>query len=257
MWQAWAVADTVDAIQHPFRPVHATPLSHGVVAEFERLIAAGEFAPGDRLPSERELAQLLGVGRNSVREALRQLELLGLIVSRRGDGTYIREGDVSRLLGPFRLAVAASPATAATVLEFRRTFEPDVAALAARNLDDSGVQHLVAALHRFERAVDDRDHPREADSDFHAAIALATRNPVVIAVQQALSSMLGDFRERLAASSYDATRRAARGHQAIFGAIVARDCDGAREVMLAHLDSVEATLQADTGPDGRAAAVTP
>ena len=246
MWQATGVADAVDAIRRSFRPVNVTPLSHGVVAEFERLIAAGEFAPGDRLPSERELAQLLGVGRNSVREALRQLELLGLITSRRGDGTYIRGGDVSRLLGPFRLAIAASPATAETVLEFRRTFEPDVAALAARNLDESAVEDLLRALHRFERAVDDHDHPREADSDFHAAIAMATRNPVVIAVQQALSSMLVEFRERLAASSYDATRRAARGHQAIFGAIMARDCEGAREAMLAHLDSVEATLRAET-----------
>ena len=245
MWQARGVTDTVEAIRRSFRQVNSTPISQGVVAEFERLIAAGEFAPGDRLPSERELAQLLGVGRNSVREALRQLEMLGLIVSRRGDGTYIREGDVTRLLGPFRLAIAASPANAETVLEFRRTFEPDVAALAARNLDDSAVDELVRALHRFERAVDDHDHPREADSDFHAAIALATRNPVVIAVQQALASMLVDFRERLAASSYDATRRAARGHQAIFGAIVARDCDGAREAMLAHLDSVEASLRSE------------
>ena len=85
MWQATDVTDTVEAIRRSFRQVNSTPISQGVVAEFERLIAAGEFAPGDRLPSERELAQLLGVGRNSVREALRQLEMLGLIVSRRGD----------------------------------------------------------------------------------------------------------------------------------------------------------------------------
>jgi GntR family transcriptional regulator, transcriptional repressor for pyruvate dehydrogenase complex len=240
------VTDTAAALRRSWRPVRATPLSQGVVAEFQRLIAGGELAAGDRLPPERELAQLLGIGRNSVREALRQLELLGLIDSRRGDGTYVRAGDVSRLLGPFRLAVAASPATAGMVLEFRRTFEPDVAALAARNVDEQGVEHLVRALHRFERAVDHNDHPRAADSDFHAAIASATRNPVVIAVQEALASMLADFRERLAASSYDATRRAARGHQAIFGAIVARDSDGAREAMLAHLDQVEAALRPDS-----------
>jgi GntR family transcriptional repressor for pyruvate dehydrogenase complex len=244
-WQTASVTDTVGAVRPLWRTVHATPLSQGVVAEFERLIAAGELTAGDRLPPERELAQLLGVGRNSVREALRQLELLGLIDSRRGDGTYVRGGDVSRLLGPFRVAVAASPATAEMVLEFRRTFEPDVAALAARNVDEQGVDRLVQALHRFERAVDHDDHPRAADSDFHAAIALATRNPVVIAVQEALASMLADFRDRLAASSYDATRRAARGHQAIFGAIVARDAEGARQAMLAHLDHVEAALRPD------------
>ena len=72
---------------------------------------------------------------------------------------------------------------------------------------------------------------------------------MVIAVQEALASMLADFRERLAASSYDATRRAARGHQAIFGAIVARDADGAREAMLAHLDQVEAALRPDASPE--------
>src|SRR4051812_40754642 len=81
-WQTAVVSDTVEAPRHSWRPVRATPLSQGVVAEFERLIASGELAAGDRLPSERELAQFLGIGRNSVREALRQLELLGLIDSR-------------------------------------------------------------------------------------------------------------------------------------------------------------------------------
>ena len=81
---------------------------------------------------------MFGVSRNSVREALRQLELLTLVERRRGDGTYVRELDPVQLMAPFGALIATSAAAVEDVLEFRRTFEPEVAALAALKVDDDG-----------------------------------------------------------------------------------------------------------------------
>lgn len=231
-------------MREALQPVRGQRLSGGVVEQFHELLRSGELKPGDRLPPERELAVLFGVGRNSVREALRQLDTLGLVESRRGDGTYVREANVSSLIAPFRAVIALSSTAVEDVLAFRKMFEPEVAAMAAQALDDDGRERLERALRRFEDAVGGGDRPREADSDFHFAIACATKNALVIGVEQALMEVLGEFRSRLREGGYDASRRAARGHQALFGAIVARDADGAREAMAAHLADVEEHLSA-------------
>ena len=80
-----------------FRPVAVERLSDGVVDQFREMVLLGELVPGQRLPNERELGEMFGVSRNSVREALRQLELLTLVERRRGDGTYVRQLDLVQL----------------------------------------------------------------------------------------------------------------------------------------------------------------
>ena len=226
-----------------------TPLrrSGGVVARFQELIARGELAAGDRLPSERALAEQFGVGRNSIREALRELEVLGLVEARRGDGTYLRAPDAGHLMAPFRSVISLSTAAASEVLEFRRVFEPEIAALAARNIDAGGRELLGRSIRRYDDALGAPAPAREADVDFHTAIARCTRNPLVIAVQEALAQLLVDFRSKLVDSSYEMGQQVARGHQAIFGAVMAGDEDNARAAMLAHLDGVEGAL-ADGDP---------
>ncbi|MBW3663895.1 MAG: FadR family transcriptional regulator [Actinobacteria bacterium] len=225
-------------------------LSALVVDQFLTLVADGNLEPGQRLPPERALAERFEVGRNSVREALRVLELLGIVESRQGDGTYVREPTATALMAPFRLALGLSGADAALeeVLAFRRILEPGSAALAARNLDEEGRERLESSLRTFDRALaEDADAPPglAADTDFHLAIAVASGNPLVIGVQRALLDVLTRFRAQLAPSSYDpAPQRITRGHHAVFGAIVARDPDAAHDAMARHLDDVAAALPA-------------
>lgn len=202
-------------------------LSRHVVEQFQALLAAGDLAPGDRLPPERELAERFGVGRGSVREALRELEILGLVEARHGAGTYVRAVDSRELMAPFRSVVALSDAAVQDVVAFRRMFEPQVAAMAAANADDEGRALLQQALRRYEDA-----HAVEADVDFHEAVARCTGNPIVLAVHHALAELFADFRTHLGGSG-------ARGHHAIFGAVVAGDPEAARDAMAAHLEEVE------------------
>jgi GntR family transcriptional repressor for pyruvate dehydrogenase complex len=216
-------------------------LSRHVVDRFRAMLAAGELRPGDRLPPERELAGRFGVGRGSVREALRELEILGLVEARHGAGTYVRAVDSRELMAPFRSVVALSGAAVDDVLAFRRMFEPQVAALAAVNADDEGRALLQQALRRYDRALGDA-HAVEADVDFHEAVARCTRNPIVMAVHDALAELSAEFRTHLVGSSYDADHSVARGHQAVFGAVVAGDADAARDAMARHLEQVEVAL---------------
>lgn len=231
------------------RPLRTTPperLSRRVVEQFQAMLARGDLAPGDRLPPERELTERFGVGRGSVREALRELEILGMVEARQGAGTYVRAVDSRELMAPFRSVVALSSAAVDDVVAFRRMFEPEVAAMAAANADDDDRALLQHALRRFDRATGPTG-AIAADVDFHEAVARCSGNPVVIAVQHALAELLAEFRGHLSAASYERDQEVARGHQAVFGAIVAGDPDGARHAMARHLDEVQAAL-ASTSP---------
>lgn len=229
------------------RTIRSAPtgrLSRHVVEQFQALLASGDFAAGDRLPPERELAERFGVGRGSVREAVRELEILGLVEARHGAGTYVRAVDSRELMAPFRSIVALSDAAVDDVVAFRRIFEPQVAALAAASAGDDELASLQQALRRYDRALGD-DHAAEADADFHEAVARCTGNPIVLAVHHALAELFADFRTHLEGDSYQADHTVARGHHTIFGAIVAGDPDAARDAMAAHLDQVEGAIAAE------------
>jgi GntR family transcriptional repressor for pyruvate dehydrogenase complex len=219
-------------------------LSRGVVDQFREMLALGRLVPGQRLPNERELAEMFGVSRNSIREALRQLEMLTIVESRRGDGTYVRELDVVGLMAPFGAVIASSATAMADVLEFRRAFEPEVAALAARKLEDDGQVALRDALDEFDRAME-AGGAEEADVAFHFAIAQISRNAVVVGVQRALMEVMAHFRAHLDPASYHSAEAAAKGHRAIVEAIASRQPEAARAAASAHLDVVAEVLVDD------------
>ena len=238
-----------DPIERPgawIRPVSPQPVSRDVVDQFREMLAARRLVPGQRLPNERELAEMFGVSRNSIREALRQLEMLTIVESRRGDGTYVRELDVERLMAPFGAVIATSATAVGDVLEFRRTFEPDVAALAASKLDRDGPAVLDGVLRDFEEAVESGDGVA-ADVEFHFAIAQLTRNAVVVGVQRALDEVMVHFRAHLDPASYHGGEAAADGHRAIVEAISTGDAEAARKAAAAHLDAVARIVLAEPG----------
>src|SRR4029077_13077489 len=110
--------------------------------------------PGSRLPIEKELAAQLGVSRGSLREGVRALVHLGVLETRQGDGTYVTELDAGRLLSPLGfLAELSTPGNAAQLLLVRRVLEAESAALAARSIDDDGLESLAESLGPADAAV--------------------------------------------------------------------------------------------------------
>lgn len=215
-----------------------------VVTQFQAQVRAGNLHSGDKLPSERELAVQFGVGRNSIREAMRELDLLGLVDSRHGEGTFVAAPSAETIAKPFRAVIELSSTASDSVMEFRRAVEPGVAGLAAVNVTDEGIEDLRAALVDFESAVHEgRADARDADANFHLMTGKVTGNPTVIGVHSALYSLLKDFRASLSPSSYDPTDCAVAGHRKIFEAIVAGDRDAAARAMREHLDEVSGSLE--------------
>jgi GntR family transcriptional repressor for pyruvate dehydrogenase complex len=224
--------------------VNAGRLPGQVVSQFVELIRKGELAAGDRLPPERELAERFGVGRNSIREALRELNMLGLVSSRHGEGTFVGQPDASQLMAPFRAVIELSSPAFDSIMEFRLAFEPGVAALAAQNLTEDGERRLCRALERFEDALGRRQgHVEHVDAAFHFAVAESTGNPTVVAVHQALLELLTTARSKLKRDAYEPDHRIAVGHRDILEAIVARDQERARATMHQHLVHVAAGVE--------------
>ena len=224
----------------PIEAVENRRLYRQIAAQLSALIASGEFAVGQRLPAERELAVQLGVSRPSLREAIIALELEGMVEVRVGAGiwvtaTSVPTGTEVRPLvegeGPFEL------------LRARCLIEGEIAAVAARDATAADLAALRSALDTMERLEQNGQDPAPADRRFHLRIAASTRNSVLHAVVQDLwdrgrgrmwSQMEHHFRTpELRAATLD-------DHRAILRALEAHDPREARHAMRAHLRRVDA-----------------
>jgi DNA-binding FadR family transcriptional regulator len=206
------------------------------LTQLRAALERGEWAAGGRLPPERELAARLGAGRGTLRKALDRLAHEGLIRRRVGEGTFVAEAPGATL----RFAAAPSPAD---VLEARRMLEPAIAAAAALRARAPEID----ALRALAEAPDEDDWKAWEDRDtaFHAAVAAASRNPLLTALLETLQEIRrredwGRLRRETVTPSH---RRAhARQHAAIAAAIADRDAAGASAAMRAHLVAVEAAM---------------
>ncbi|MFE6102984.1 FadR/GntR family transcriptional regulator [Streptomyces laurentii] len=203
-----------------------TSLVDSVVGQLRAQLTDGEWAVGDRIPTEHELAQLLGVGRNTVREAVRVLVHAGLLESRQGNGTFVRStADPAAVLNSVRHAGARD------VLELRAALEAEAARLAAVRRDTHDLLRLRAALATL-REEGDRD--ADADLAFHLAVVEATHNTAFREVYRFFSTQVHE----VLSSSLDDTAMPPvdiDAHEAVVAAIERGDAEaaqaGARELL--------------------------
>ncbi|TQM03828.1 FadR/GntR family transcriptional regulator [Pseudonocardia kunmingensis] len=204
--------------------VRAGRLSDEVMVQMEALISSGEWPVGAKIPPEPELVAALGVGRNTVREAVRALEHAGLLEPRRGDGTYVR---ASSDLGAALLR-RARRTTAAHVLAVRASLERDAAAAAAvhRTPEDVVAIREAAAARRAACEAPDRTRFVDADVAFHRAVVAATGNPVLVDLYAGLTEALQRSVSEI--DQQDDDPAAFPGHDELADAIAAGDADAAR-----------------------------
>jgi DNA-binding FadR family transcriptional regulator len=203
-----------------------------VAATLERAIAQGQYQPGQRLASERDLAEELGVSRPTVRRAVIALEMRGLLESRQGSGIYVRRRTVAVPV-PRELDIGAFDQA-----EARRLFEGEVAALAATLITDEELAYLesVAAEMNNEKAT--KEQSELADRQFHTTIARATRNSAIVRVIENTWDLR--YKSPLCLQMLDRARevrsRPLRDeHQEIIDSLRTRDPRAARAAMQAHL----------------------
>lgn len=203
-----------------------------VLERIQKLIGDGHFPPGSRLPAERALAAQLGVGRPSLREAIKALTVLGALESRRGAGTFVKS--------PGRQAAAAPTAqiefSMLDLLEVRRIVETRAAWLAATRASERHLLEIESARQKLE--MHDRDWKMLAhlDSALHAAIIRGAQNAALEFIGDILMSQM--FGNRVAAVRFAPDiERMRREHAAIVEAILKRQSDAAEKAMLDHLHS--------------------
>ncbi len=210
------------------------------------MIRDGELSEGDRLPPERDLANHFGVSRTTLRDAIRELALLGYLDVRQGDGTVVRNPGGEALATPFRRLLRGQPQLAEDLLQFRRILEPEVAALAAARCTEADAIELRAALERQARLVNAGRRLLGEDPGFHRLIARVAGNTTVLHVLNVLQSMLHDLRSHMLTGDQPAL--GLEQHTAIANAIIAGDADAARAAVHDHLEAVERSIVRDQGP---------
>jgi DNA-binding FadR family transcriptional regulator len=215
-------------------------------------ITAGRLAPGDRLPSERDLARTLGVGRASVREALGALANQGLLETRPGSGSFVAGDARDRLRAQPDLPHDASPSD---VLEARALLEPAIARLAAgRGAVDPEAEALLAAMEDPIDLADPRDRARWSDADrlFHRRIAALTANPVLLALAEEIATRMDEpLWQRLRDESVanpGRTRIHAAEHRMIYEAVVDGDGAAAEFYAAEHIARVRRYMTLDQEP---------
>jgi len=221
-----------------FAPIPRRKLYQEVVDRLVAQISGGAYAPGDQLPSERELMKLFGVGRPAIREALQTLDRMGIITVSHGERARVTEPDagtvIEQIAATARHMLLTSPQTLDHLKQARLFFEVGMVRIAADTADDADVERLRQRLEDHREALQDLGRFLEMDKRFHREIAAISGNPIYAAVSQAVFQWLEEFHVELVRLP-GAEQITLDEHQAIFEAVAARDPERAATAMTQHL----------------------
>jgi GntR family transcriptional repressor for pyruvate dehydrogenase complex len=224
-------------VKSDFEVIRRNKVYEEVAKQIERLIMQ-KLQPGDKLPSERELAEMLQVSRSSIRDAIRSLELTGLVEPRQGAGTIVRELSAESLVNPFANALKRRQELVSELLDFRKMLEPPLAARAATHASPDEISEMEEILQRQEATLSHGEASIAEDAEFHYSIALASGNSVVLKVLDILMDLLRETRER-SLQLQGRPQRSLAGHRRILAAIKRHDAEAAKDAMRRHIEDVE------------------
>jgi len=226
-----------------FEPIRPKKISEEIVEQIKTLISKGELKPGDRIPSERELATMLGVSRPSVREAIMVLEAMGFLDSRQGGGTFVRALTETSITDPLaKLVEKKDPELLRALAEVRMGLEGWSAYLAAQRAEEAEIAEMRRLFAVMEKQAANGGWDPEVDAAFHYAITAASHNSLQMHVLDSIHSL---FHATIQVALMEFYRqrghieRLLTQHREIMEAIAAHDPELARQKMVAHLAMVE------------------
>jgi GntR family transcriptional repressor for pyruvate dehydrogenase complex len=234
------MADVLPALS----PVERNSVADQVAKKILDLVRTGNLKPGDQLPPERDLAQMLQVSRPSLREAMRGLQILGVVRSRQGGGAYISSLDAADLLGPLQFLITLNTQNVHALYESRVLIDGGIGRMAAVNISAADLERLRAIVGVQKGLVSDPLGFRVSDLEFHRTIMEASRNPFLVRVSHSLYVLGMEYR-RMASEKPGVLTQSLRDHEAIVAALSARDPDAAETAMVQHMRNVHrSTLDA-------------
>lgn len=222
-----------------FDKINKKTFAQMIIEQIKRRILAGELEPGEKLPSERILAEKFSVSRATVREALRALQYMDILEIRQNDGTYL-VNDLNLLYDHFKTSYLMKQFTFLELLEARKYLEVVIAMLAAERASPEQLQNLREIHEREIRTQFSREDFLEADVSFHMALAEACENSFFV-------KMIEPVRQLLRESNLDQYRKPAQiqvtieYHRQILEALENRNAEKASDAMRSHLDNIVKT----------------
>ncbi len=244
--ERWLAPEPPDPPGAPtiLEPVRMRSAGEHIADRIVTAIALGEFVPGQRLPTERDLASMLNVSRSTVREAVQRLAALGYVDVRRGrnGGAFVLQGWGPDAADMIRRTLLPGWDRFERLFDFRQLMEPLIARTAAERRTDEDVARIRATLDAYRAAGTDREASRAADEALHAAIAHATQNPF-------LANLSGLIRSEISlgfgAEPYSAQirERAIEHHASLADAVSEGDADAAAAVARSHFALTESVLR--------------
>ncbi len=209
-----------------------------VVRKIEGFIAGGRFKTGERIPPERDLAEYFQVSRNTVREAIKALAEKGVLVSRRGAGTYVAKGALACMVHGF----TRRHKRLSEIFELRNLLEPQIARLAARRITPDQVGELKDIVRQQKENLDDKEIQAELDDRFHSLIAEAAGNTVLGELYDALHGALVESRSQ-ELQSYERNVRSMEYHGRLTEALEGHAESQAAGIMREHMQQVESNFE--------------
>lgn len=226
-----------------FSPIKSTKVYEQVIEQIQSMIANGQLKKGDKLPSERQLAEQLGVSRTSVREALRALQIIGLIEVRQGDGNFIKESFDSCLFEPLSVMFMLHESKPQEIVDLRRVIEVETSWLAAKRITDEEIAELgeiIKQLKAFSEVQDEKNSVK-VDKEFHYKIAQASKNFMLLNILNVISALMDNFIEDargMILTNQNNKTLLVEQHENIFRALANRDPKAASDAMREHIDLI-------------------
>lgn len=218
-------------------------LTDDAIARIQQMIVSGELRPGQRLPPEKELSESLGLSRNSLREAVKALELIRVLDVRRGDGTYVTSLEPAVLLEAVSFVVDMHhDRSMVDLLEVRRILEPASAVLATARASEQQIDELATLMEAVDDATGVEDLVAH-DLHFHSTIATIGGNQYLSGLLDALSSKTVRVRVWRGLTQNGSVQRTLDEHAAIVEAIRRRDPQLVQSLVVAHVEGVERWLR--------------
>jgi len=191
-----------------------------VISRIKEALINRDIRPGDYLPSEEELTRNLGVGKSSVREAVKMLQAMGVAEVRRGQGTVIREQPGEDILEPMIFQLILQEGDISDLIDLRMMFEPAYSLMAMKRADEADLQRIRETISHFEDVIAQGKQTAADDIAFHLEILRTTYNPYVIKIGETILEL---FRASISRSMREIPETALKDHKAIFDAFCARD----------------------------------
>lgn len=228
-----------------FKPVKNTSISKKVIEQIKDMLSDGTLKKGDRLPSERSMAETLEISRSSVREAMKELEIMGLVETKPGEGNFVKENFEDILFEPFSTMFLIRESSTEEILELREVIEKGNAGLAARRITDQELSELRSILDQAKSS-NDEDLLVELDLLFHYKIAQASKNFLLQSILNAVSSLIEfsiqDTRKNILIEDSH-KENIIDQHEKIYQALADKNPTKGEKAMLNHLDYVNNQME--------------